>query len=188
MRSAVTTLAMAAALLSLGACAGGSKPPPPGPAEIAVRKTPSVVGLLFSRFDTNLDYRISKDELNVGIDRAFASADADGDKSISPLEFETFSQTALGGKSAPPYRLDFDRNVDSHITPLEFKTELLAIAEGLDTDKDGVLSQEELTKVTPGAKEPGERGANGGPDGGERHGPPGRRGGGMPPADVSSPY
>ncbi|MET0545922.1 MAG: EF-hand domain-containing protein [Caulobacterales bacterium] len=181
MRKSVLTAMGLAALMCVTACAGNRKPPGPGPAERAMRKTPSVVGLLFSRFDADMDYRVTWPELEAGISKAFASADVDQDRSISPLEFEAFSRAALGGNSAPPFRLDFDRDVDGRITQSEFREELLATAEGLDLDKDKVLTQEELTKVTPSAK--GAESEGGPEDGEARRGPPGRGGGGMPPRE-----
>lgn len=137
----------------------------------APRPLKSSTGLLFASFNSDDDMRISRAELNAGIDRAFARADQNSDGDIAPLEFEAFSKAALDGGKSPPFRLDFDRDVDGRISLAEFRAELTAIATGLDSDKDGVLGHAEMLKAFE--TQAGPRGGAGGPGpGGGQSGPP----------------
>lgn len=178
---------------ALVACAGGPGRHGPrgrgpgggGPEDMAgPRLLKTSAGLLLASFDSNQDMQVTRAELNAGIDRAFARADANGDGDIAPLEFETFAKASLDGGKSPPFRLDFDRDVDGRITHKEFAAELTAIADGLDADKDGVLSHDELMKASEAQASPRARGEGpgaGGPGGGDGGAPGGgRRGGGRP--------
>jgi hypothetical protein len=113
-----------------------------------VRPTPAAGtadadAVLFASFDRDGDLLVSTPELDAGIAREFARADADHDGAISPLEYQAWSILALGGVY-PPYRLDMDRNADGQITREEFATELQDRARGYDANGDGVLEHAEL--------------------------------------------
>lgn len=125
--------------------------------------------LMFASFDANNDLRIDAAEQAAGIAREWTRADANGDGEITPLEMQTWMTTALGGADAPPYRLDFDRNVDNKITRAEFDQELAVRARDYDKDNDGVLTRAEFLREAPRAQMPM---MQGGPRGGVR-----RRGG-----------
>jgi len=105
--------------------------------------------LVFATFDANGDVRIDVAERDAGIAREWTRADANGDGTLPPLEFQTWMTQALGGSNAPPYRLDFDRNVDNAITRTEFETELVARFDDYDADKDGVLTRTEFVRDVP---------------------------------------
>lgn len=171
-------------MTALAACAGGPGRDGPrdrsggGPEQnTGPRTLKTSAGLLFARFDSNQDMQITRAELNIGIDGAFRRADQNNDQDIAPLEFESFADASLDGGKSPPFRIDFDRDVDGRISFKEFQTELSAISESLDANKDGVLSQAEMLKSLEAAEtrrrpSGGQRpeGANGGPgpdDGGE---------------------
>ena len=172
---------------ALAACAGGpsrngprGRGPGGGP-ELNGVPPPlkTSAGLLFASFDSNQDNQISRAELNAGIDRAFLRADLNHDQDIAPLEFEGFAKGSLDGGKSAPFRLDFDRDVDGLIALKEFQTELTAIADSLDADKDAALSHAELLKASEtqvharargegrGAGEPGDN-QGGLPGGGRR--------------------
>ena len=52
----------------------------------------------------------------------------------------------MGGGMTPPYRLDFDRNVDNSITLEEFRTEIIARAHEYDSDNSGGISRAEFVR------------------------------------------
>ncbi|MEJ0059856.1 MAG: hypothetical protein WDM79_09895 [Terricaulis sp.] len=139
LRSMAVLLVAAAALT---ACASGGDVRRVEP----LRALLSVDALLFSGFDSDDDLRISAAEIEAGITHEWARADANHDASLQPLEFQNWSATALGGGQTPPYRLDFDRNVDNAISAEEFRTEILARAQEYDTDGDGTLTRADLVR------------------------------------------
>lgn len=145
----------------------------------APRLLKNSAGLLLASFDSDDDMQISRAELNVGIDRAFARADQNSDGDIAPLEFEAFSKAALDGGKSPPFRLDFDRDVDGRISLAEFRAELTAIASGLDADKNGVVNHAEMLKAFETQAGPRSRADGPGAGGGPSGPPDGDREGGM---------
>lgn len=138
-----TLAAMACGAAVLAACAGGGDR---GPRAEPIRALLSADALVYATFDTDGDMRISAAELEAGVARELTRADANGDGSLQPLEFQNWSNAALGGGQLPPYRLDFDRNVDNVITAEEFTTELTARARDYDADGDGVLTRAEFVR------------------------------------------
>lgn len=169
MRTIWTVLACA----SVVACAGAR--PPPAPPQERPHVTLSADALLFASFDTNGDLRIDAAELSAGIAREWARADANGDGAISPLEYQTWADAALGGAQSPPFRLDFDRDVNNSITRAEFETELNARAQTYDVNHDGVLVFSEFVRPAPSMQ----RDAMGPGGGGQHRGA--REGGGRRP-------
>lgn len=141
---------LAAGVLALGAsaCASGGRNGDSGPRELP-RVLLSADTLLFATFDANNDLRIDNAEIEAGIAREWARADANNDGELAPIEFQTWMNLALGGSNAPPYRLDFDRNVDNAITRAEFETELRGRAADYDEDSDGVLTRAEFLRDQP---------------------------------------
>jgi hypothetical protein len=101
--------------------------------------------VLFASFDSNGDLLVSVAELEAGIAREFARADADHDHIVSPAEYQAWSLRALGGEYAP-YRLDIDRNADGQITFDEFAAEFRARAHRYDSNGDGVIEHADLVR------------------------------------------
>lgn len=101
--------------------------------------------ILFASFDRDGDLLVSNAELEAGIAREFARADANHDGSISAAEYQAWSMRALGGVYAP-YRLDLDRNADGPITPDEFAAEFRARAHRYDSNGDGVIEHADLVR------------------------------------------
>lgn len=136
---------------ALGACASGGAPArdQDTPAPLALL---SADALMYASFDADDDLLITEAEIEAGISREFVRADQNGDGALAPLEFAAWSQAALGGNQLPPYRLDFDRNVDNSITAEEFATEIRGRARDYDKDEDGVLRRAEFLRQTPRAR------------------------------------
>jgi hypothetical protein len=105
--------------------------------------------VLFASFDRDGDLLVSRAELEAGIAREFARADANHDHVIDPAEYQAWSMRALGG-IYPPYRLDMDRNADGKITFEEFAAELRARAHSYDSNGDGVIEHADLVHPQAG--------------------------------------
>lgn len=146
--AAAAGLALASAL-ALAGCAGGAgrDTGPPPPSALLSADT-----LVFTSFDTDDDLRVTSAELEAGVTAEWARADANSDGTLQPLEFQTWSDWALGGNQLAPFRLDFDRNVDNSITEDEFRTELLGRFSDYDKDEDGVVSRADFIRQAPGQR------------------------------------
>lgn len=122
-----------------------------------VRALLSGDAMMLVSFDTNGDLQVTTEEVDAGLEREFARADANGDGSLSPLEFQNWSNAVLGGGPMGPYRLDFDRNVDNTITREEFEAEIRARVSQYDENGDNVLTRSEFTRLVGSARPPVER-------------------------------
>ncbi len=122
-----------------------------------IRALLSADTMLFVGFDSDDNLSITGAEIDAGIEREFARADTSGDGELSPLEFQTWSQLALGGTQLGPFRLDFDRNVDNRITREEFNNEIRGRVSDYDEDGDGVLSRAEFVRLVGQARPPTQR-------------------------------
>lgn len=143
----------AAAALALASCASGGA----GPTSEPIRALLSADVMLFVSFDADGDLAVSAAELEAGLGREFARADANSDGALQPIEFQSWSNTALGGGMIGPYRLDFDRNVDNTITREEFDAELRARFRDYDEDESGTLTRQEFVRLVGQARPPRER-------------------------------
>ncbi len=183
--------------ISAGLLAGCSSPRdkaaknrPPMPEGAQVLKPAAFV---FMGFDTNGDYAISREEFNTGIRHTFMIVDSDGSGMIELMEYQNWSDVALGSRYASPTWERVNRNGSGGIDEIEFISEFTQIATeyGLSTG-DGLLlaeltgdMQELMASMranmrSSGGRMPGGRGMPGGGRGG---------GGGMPggqfPLDVA---
>lgn len=143
----IRAFAIGALTLTAAACASGpsrDERPREGPRVLLSADT-----LLFASFDANADLRIDSSEIEAGIVREWTRADQNQDGALSPIEFQAWMNLALGGSNAPPYRLDFDRNVDNSITRAEFETEMRSRAADYDQNEDGVLERAEFLRDAP---------------------------------------
>lgn len=138
------SLAVAAAALMLVGCASGSGR---SRANEPVRALMSADVMMFVSFDTDGDLSVTAAEIDVGLQREFARADANGDGSLQPIEFQNWANAVLGGGQLGPYRLDFDRNVDNVITREEFDNEIRGRVSDYDSDENGVLSRSEFIRL-----------------------------------------
>jgi hypothetical protein len=144
-------LAFVAGAALLSACGTSNSR---GPTNDPVRVLLSTDALLFGDFDTDGDYSVSTAEVEAGVTREFARADSNRDNGIGPIEFQSWANQVLGGAMTPPYRLDFDRNVDNIISAEEFRAELLARHASYDTDENGVVTRTELVRQVNQARRP----------------------------------
>jgi hypothetical protein len=128
--------------MGMGAGMGRGQCSQPGAAARRIG-TADADAVLFASFDRDGDLLISTPELEAGIAREFARADANHDHVIDPAEYQAWSMRALGG-IYPPYRLDMDRNADGKITFEEFAAELRARAHSYDSNGDGVIEHADL--------------------------------------------
>ena len=150
-------LAATCAALAAGCATGSSDRPGHGDDHAPVRALLSVDAMMFAGFDADGDLRVTTAEIEAGITREFARADANHDGSLQPIEFGNWSNIALGGAQTAPYRLDFDRNVDNLITAEEFHAEILNRAHDYDADEDGVLNRADFVRQVDRARRPQEQ-------------------------------
>ncbi|MET0182120.1 MAG: hypothetical protein ABW199_04450 [Caulobacterales bacterium] len=105
--------------------------------------------LVFATMDSNNDLRTDATERAAGIAAEWVRADTDRDGALTPIEMQNWLSVSLGGSNAPPYRLDFDRNVNNRVTRAEFEQELNARASDYDKDNDGFLTRSEFLRDAP---------------------------------------
>ena len=142
------------AAAALGACAsGGGSDQRNEP----IRAIMSADVLMLVSFDADGDLSVSAAEIEAGLAREYARADANRDTQLQPIEFQNWSNLVLGGSQLGPYRLDFDRNVDNVITRAEFDTEIRARVGDYDVDESGALARGEFIRLVGQARPPTER-------------------------------
>jgi len=152
MRAKISAAALAGAALVLGGCASGGGPS--SQRNEPIRALLSADTMMLVSFDTDADLSITTAEIDAGLAREFTRADTNGDGSLSPIEFQAWSNAALGGGHMGPYRLDFDRNVDNVITREEFNVEIRARVSDYDEDGSGALARSELVRLVGQARPP----------------------------------
>ncbi len=130
---------------ALGACASGATTS--SRRDEPIRALMSADVMMLVSFDTDGDLSISSAEVDAGLDREFARADANSDGTMQPIEFQNWGNLVLGGGQLGPYRLDFDRNVDNAITRDEFDTEIRARVSDYDEDENGALARSEFVRL-----------------------------------------
>lgn len=149
---ATARLALAIGMAAvLAACAGGSRG---SVSREPIRALMSADALMFVSFDADGDLNVTRAEMEAGLPREFQRADQNGDGDISPIEFQSWANAALGGGQMGPYRLDFDRNVDNTISREEFETEIRGRFTDYDSDENDSLSRTEFTRLLGQAREP----------------------------------
>lgn len=142
------------AALALGACASDGRS---GRDNEPIRALMSADVMLLVGFDSDGDLSVSSGEVDAGLIREFARADASRDGQLQPIEFQSWSNLVLGGSQLGPYRLDFDRNVDNAITREEFDAEIRARVRNYDADESGALARSEFIRLVGQARPPAVR-------------------------------
>jgi len=112
--------------------------------------------LVFTGFDMDRDYIISRAEAAAGSQDAFKRADKDGNRRISLFELEDWREAALGSLDALPGNLSFDSDYNNQITASEFETAMLELFDRHDANSDGNLKHAELMSIleVPRRKDP----------------------------------
>lgn len=146
----LTVLSCAALLAACASGRGGDENEP-------IRALLSADALMFVSFDTDGDLSTGAAEVEAGIPREFARADANRDGSLTPIEFQNWANAVLGGGQVGPFRLDFDRNVDNSITRDEFESEIRGRVRDYDSNENGVLVRSEFVRRVGQARPPAER-------------------------------
>lgn len=132
MRTLKIVSAAAAVILTAGAAfaAGGSGPDGPRG------------GQMWDRLDADGDGVVTLNELNESQREFFAAADANGDGAVSKDEMKAFHNSKRAAMAAE--RMG-DANGDGAVDRKEYDAAAAARFDKLDTDKDGVISEEEIT-------------------------------------------
>ncbi len=103
--------------------------------------------LMFTSFDNNGDYAISRAESQTGVLEAFGRADADKNGRVSLFELEDWRLAALGSMDALPGNLNFDTDYDSQVSKAEFQTTIMGLFDRHDADSDGTVKHAELMQI-----------------------------------------
>jgi EF hand len=130
--------------------------------------------------DRNFDLSTSQAETMTCINDMFSFADKDSSGVLSTFEFEDWRKVFIGSEDHPPFRLEFDRNMDGRVTREEFECHWLIRFRRLDKDTNALLSRAELYRLMPRPNF-SSMPRRGGPPGGMPPGGPPSGGGGRPP-------
>ena len=112
------------------------------------------LGLVYSSFDTDRNYKVTEEELEVGIAQSFAAADRDGSSHLSLVELATWRELVLGSRDLLPGNTQFDRNFDSRVERAEFTSLLTDLYKSFDRNKNGALEFAEMTTPIRQAQRP----------------------------------
>jgi Ca2+-binding EF-hand superfamily protein len=130
------------AVFLIAACAGprpritANRPPPP------ITETEQNIKLMLS-YDENSDGTVTRQELEDGLHRQFAAADADHDGKIDLKEMQAENDRrfrAFGTEASPL----IDWNQDGYIDFNEFASTPRSVFEEMDRNHDGKLDPNEL--------------------------------------------
>ncbi|NNE57070.1 MAG: hypothetical protein HKN36_03090 [Hellea sp.] len=103
--------------------------------------------LVFTTFDTDRDYHVTRAEALLGARDAFDRADKDGNGRVSLFELEDWRVAALGSLDALPGNLNFDTDYNNQVFAEEFETALLDLFDRHDEDADATLKHAELMTI-----------------------------------------
>ena len=103
--------------------------------------------LLFTTFDSDRDYQISRAEASAGAIDAFKRADKDNNGRVSLFELEDWRAAALGSMDALPGNLNFDTDYDNQVSTVEFNKAIMDIYARHDKDEDGQMKNSELMQI-----------------------------------------
>lgn len=131
------------ALVGLTACAsgpkrGGAQGQGGSPQTTAVSTHP--IGLYFVEHDANQDRSTSREELDAGLKKDWATFD----RNPSAALFQNWTREAFGSSSAMPTFLSFDSNLNGVVSQSEFETRLISEFNRLDRNGDGAIARSEL--------------------------------------------
>jgi hypothetical protein len=132
-------------LIGSAAVAAPKEEEPYRPSPPTIVATPFTLAI--AAFDRNGDLKVSRNEYEWGVAKAFAGADRNGDETLSLIEFGGWAEATLGNAGALPGRFDFDRDGDDRISRAEFRRLFAARFATLDTNRDAALVRAELISL-----------------------------------------
>ena len=153
-------LPLLALLVQAAAPAAPPSPAPQPPATILVEPA----AMLLATCDANADALVTRAERDVGLARAYATADGAAAGRVGYIAYADWAQRWLGDRNALPSPYEVDGDGDNRISLDEVTRRFTALFDRYDLDKNGSLTRAEL--VTIRAAAPGDR--RGGRSGGER--------------------
>ena len=96
-------------------------------------------GGLLASFDTDEDGRISRAELNAGIEAAFAAADTDGDGQLTAFEQQDWAASLPTHDDTLANPVRFDPNLDRRVSAAEFSAVITNLWSDYREEGDTVL-------------------------------------------------
>lgn len=127
--------------------------------------------LVYARFDTDLDGKITVAEIDAGAAIAFAAADSDGDQQITGFEQTDWAARMGSRADLMANAMTFDIDLDRSVTRAEFTSGLKRIASQIQPSGDLTFTDllQPLSRVNQQAQ--------------QELGPGGTRGRGLPPRE-----
>ena len=104
-------------------------------------------GKKLKKMDTDGDGRVSRTEHSAAAQKMFNDCDTNQDGFVTATEMEAKADHKSGGKEAAAKDkfLMIDRNSDGRLTPNEHATGSVQMFDEMDTNRDGFLSEDELS-------------------------------------------
>ena len=115
------------------------------------------ISLLFTSMDRNFDKSVTRDEVLNGITAEWSQMEPSISGKVNAIKFSIWIEQTLGSPESLPSRLSFDADLDNQVSRDEFSSRILASFDGLDADKDNILSRSELVYVAPRGARPQEQ-------------------------------
>ncbi len=101
--------------------------------------------MLIEQFDTDADRKLTRDEIDGGIQRRLAKADTNGDGNLDLEEFQPLLVELMRPKIVDGFQF-LDADGDAVITPEEIQQPVNRMVSHLDRNDDGELTSEEMRK------------------------------------------
>lgn len=141
--------------------------PPPGPAQPPATMAFEPAATLIATFDADGDARVTRAELDAGVQRSFTAIDTAKVGTLGYIAFADWAERYLGDRNALPSPFETDSNGDNRISLPELQAKLAEFFTRYDRDKDNVVSRAELLTIR--ARAFGDDGPRDGPQIGRAH-------------------
>lgn len=120
---------------------------PESPDAVPVSEVAAPVALAMVAFDADRDGRTSRAELEEGLGRSFAAADANRDGALGYIEYSGWALIWMGSQSALPGPFAIDSDGDDRLSRPEVVNEFGRQFIRFDQNADGSLTRAELLTV-----------------------------------------